>query len=104
MVIALVNTLAVTKVPLPSVGEIKGCAKKRFHFLVVSVIGDTYDGNLEFEFVSIPRPVKEVITSVFLIRAFNAPTPPLSPEDMPSTSSMINNGRPLIWTPSTLVA
>lgn len=47
---------------------------------------------------------KEQQTLVFLIKAFNAPTPPRSPADIPSTSSMIRQLLSVIWTPATFVA
>ena len=41
-------------------------------------------------------------TWVFLIRAANAPTPPRSPPDIPSTSSMIKHDFEVISTPAAL--
>ena len=42
-------------------------------------------------------------TFVFLIKAFRAPTPPRSPADMPSTSSMIRTDLSVISTPEASV-
>lgn len=40
------------------------------------------------------------LTLVFLMRTLRAPTPPRSPPDMPSTSSMIRQLRLLTWMPA----
>lgn len=45
-----------------------------------------------------------VSTFVFLINASNAPTPPLSPADIPSTSSIIRQVLSVIGMPATFVA
>ena len=43
------------------------------------------------------------LTRVFFINAFNAPTPPRSPPDIPSTSSMIKTVLSVILNPATAV-
>jgi hypothetical protein len=42
-------------------------------------------------------------TLVFLIKALSAPTPPLSPADIPSTSSMIKHVLSVTGTPAAFV-
>lgn len=49
------------------------------------------------------QDTKIIFTLVFLISPFSAPTPPLSPADIPSTSSMIRTVRPVISIPATFV-
>ena len=50
-----------------------------------------------------PLSKRQNVTLVLRIRAASAPTPPLSPADMPSTSSMIRHDLSVITTPAAFV-
>jgi hypothetical protein len=86
---------------LPLESDTESSALQRLHLLQRLVITDKHHRDLLHQ----PQTSasKDVLTLVFLIRTFNAPTPPLSPADIPSTSSMIKHVRVPIFISATVV-
>lgn len=84
-------------------GKLKAQLSSGFNFcaprsLAIQIMG-TYNSTSALGFAGFGWGRR---TWVFLIRAANAPTPPRSPADIPSTSSMIKQDFEVISTPAAL--
>lgn len=92
---------------VPSERKIERVGLDGFQLLRATIVGYTDDWDLDMEtaaLVGARCACMTVHTFVFLISAFKAPTPPRSPADIPSTSSMIRHVLSVMVTPSAFVA
>jgi len=89
---------------IPPERKIKCVTLDGLELLHTSIVGYTDNWNLEQRRRFSSLPIGRQRTFVFLISAFKAPTPPRSPADMPSTSSMMRHVLSVMVTPSAFVA